>query len=52
VWIVGEEIDELAGSKTILADGVVIIKGNAGIEMSFNKLYEFGMALRACLEST
>ena len=51
VWIVGEEADELAGSKTILADGIVVIKGNDGIEMSFDKSYEFGVTLRACLES-
>jgi len=47
VWIVGEETNELAGF-----DGIVVIKGNGGIEMSFNEVYEFGVALRACLEST
>ena len=51
VWIVGEETDKFADSKTIRTD-IVIIKGNVGIEMSFDKVYEFGVALRACLEST
>jgi len=42
----------LGGSQPILADGIVVIKGDGGIEISFDKWYEFGVALRACLEST
>jgi len=39
VWIVGEETNELAGSQPTLADGIVVIKGDAGIEMSVDKWY-------------
>jgi len=52
VWVVGEESHELGGSQPILADGIVVIKGDSGIEISFDKWYEFGVALRACLEGT
>ena len=56
MWTVGEEIDEFGDPNTLPwatdRDEIMIVNGDVGIKMSFDKWYEFGVALRACLEST